>query len=90
MPVMNSLDATRLIKQQAGAPVVVIVSIEEGMAYRAAAQTIGADGFVGKMAIGTELPELLERLFQPKAEGSALDGASGPASLRASAVSARE
>ena len=90
MPVMNGLDAARLIKQQADAPVVVLVSIEEGMAYRAAAQTMGADGFVGKMAIATELPELLERLFHSKAEGLALGGASVPASLRASAVSARE
>lgn len=59
MPVMNGLDATRQIKRQAGAPVVVMVSVDDGPDERAAAQDAGVDAFVAKWAIATELPKLL-------------------------------
>ena len=55
MPVLNGLDATRLIKQQPEAPLVVILSMDDRAANRAAARAVGADAFVGKEHLHTEL-----------------------------------
>ena len=65
MPVLNGLDATRLIKQQPEAPLVVILSMDDRAANRAAARAVGADAFVGKEHLHTELRPLLRRLCGP-------------------------
>lgn len=68
MPVLNGWDATGRIKLRPGAPVVVLVSTEDSAAYREAARRSGADGFVAKKDIGTELAPLLHGLFHPAQE----------------------
>ena len=64
MPVMNGLDATRLIKQQPDAPLVAMMSTDARAANRAAAQTAGADTFLDKAELFVELRPLLRRLCE--------------------------
>lgn len=63
MPVMNGLEATRLIKAQPNAPRVVILTLSDSYEYRSAAADAGADGFVTKSEFGTALLPLINSLF---------------------------
>lgn len=63
LPAMNGLDATREIKRLPAPPRVVLTSGYDGPAYRTAAESVGADGFIGKMDVATQLRPLLQRLF---------------------------
>ncbi|HEX6827350.1 MAG TPA: response regulator transcription factor [Burkholderiales bacterium] len=63
MPGMGGLEATRRIKGRPGAPRVVVVSFNDDPAYRAAARTVGGDGFVSKAEINEELMPVIEDLF---------------------------
>jgi len=67
MPGMGGLEATRRIKARPGAPRVVVVSLNDDPAYRAAARTVGGDGFVGKCEINEELMPVIENLFPDSA-----------------------
>jgi DNA-binding NarL/FixJ family response regulator len=63
MPGINGLEATRQIKAQPSAPHVVILTLNDSNEYRAAAEAVGADGFVTKSEIGTALLPLIHSLF---------------------------
>lgn len=62
MPQMNGLEATRRIKSQPNAPVVIILTGHDTPEYRSAAATAGADGFVYKPELFKELLPLMRRL----------------------------
>ncbi|MBI5841863.1 MAG: response regulator transcription factor [Chloroflexi bacterium] len=55
MPEMSGLEATRLIKARKDAPCVVILTLHNHPQYRKASQAAGADGFVSKAELGTQL-----------------------------------
>ncbi|MBV8884558.1 MAG: response regulator transcription factor [Chroococcidiopsidaceae cyanobacterium CP_BM_RX_35] len=63
MPEMNGLEATRYIKTQPNAPYVVILTLNDGTEYRAAAEAVGADGLISKSQFGTALLPLIYSLF---------------------------
>jgi DNA-binding NarL/FixJ family response regulator len=63
MPGMNGLEVTRHLKAQSGAPRVVILTLYDNTEYRAASESVGADGFVAKSEFGTQLLPLIHRLF---------------------------
>ena len=48
MPVMNGLDAARLIKRGLAPPRVILVTMHDGPEYRRRAELAGADGFICK------------------------------------------
>ena len=70
MPVMDGLEATRLIKQAPGAPLVVMLSVDDRAANRAAAQTVGADDFLSKDQLHSELNSLRCRLLRSAETGA--------------------
>jgi DNA-binding NarL/FixJ family response regulator len=61
MPEMNGFDATRHLKSRPGAPAVVILTLHCDPAYRTAAAEAGADGFVNKSNLATEVLPCLRR-----------------------------
>ncbi len=63
MPEMNGLEATNLIKAQAKAPRVVMLTLNDSSEYRAAATAAGADDFVTKSEFATVLLPLIDSLF---------------------------
>ena len=63
MPGMSGIEAARRIKSQAGSPLVVILTMHDDSASRAAAATAQTDGFIGKPVFVTEIFSLLQRLF---------------------------
>ena len=63
LPRMNGLEATRRIKAGAGAPRVVLVTIHDTPAYRAAGMAAGADGFVAKEEFDLQIAPLIAGLF---------------------------
>ena len=67
MPDMNGLEATRRIKAQPGAPCVVMLTLHHDQHYRTAATAVGADGFVSKADVGTQLLPVITSLFDGKA-----------------------
>jgi len=60
---MNGLETTRRIKQQLSAPRIVMLTLYDIPAYREEAQAAGADGFVSKSALHTELLRAIDNLF---------------------------
>jgi DNA-binding NarL/FixJ family response regulator len=60
---LNGFEASRRIKSLPEAPRVVIVAFTDGALYRAAADRAGADGFVAKQELGTQLLVLIDSLF---------------------------
>jgi CheY-like chemotaxis protein len=63
MPGVNGLKAVSLVKQGVDAPKTVVLTLHDTEAYRSAAKTAGADGFIAKDDFVVELPPLLESLF---------------------------
>lgn len=63
MPGMGGLEATRRLKAECPAPRVVVLSLHDDEAYRLRARQAGADGFVAKSELGTELLALIHRLL---------------------------
>ena len=61
MPDMNGIEATRRLKSRSAAPAVVMLSLYCDPDYRAAAAEAGADGFVSKSDLATELLPCLRR-----------------------------
>ena len=62
MPEMNGLEAAKRIKANPGAPRIIIVTMEDHAAFRAAAVDHGADGFVSKSVLPTQLLPLIRSL----------------------------
>lgn len=62
MPETDGFEATRRIKAQQHPPAVVVVTLHDGFEYRAAARDAGADGFVAKPSLGSQLLPLLRGL----------------------------
>lgn len=72
MPGMNGIEASRRITAGAKTPVVIILTLHDGNEYRQAASDAGADGFVTKSLLRTELVPCIfsclnirQRLAQP-------------------------
>lgn len=63
LPGINGLEATRRIKVHSPATVVIMVTADDTPEIRAAATAAGADGFIGKQHIFTQLPAAIRKLF---------------------------
>jgi DNA-binding NarL/FixJ family response regulator len=61
MPGMNGIEATRRLKLLPKPPAVLIVTLDGDPAYRAAAVAAGAEGFLCKADLATELVPSLRR-----------------------------
>lgn len=64
MPGTNGLEATRLIKEQADPPRVIILTLHDDPEYRFASKAVRADGFVAKSDFGVELLPQIYSLFE--------------------------
>ena len=74
MPGMNGIEATWQLKRLANAPAVVVLTLHGEPAYRAAAAAAGADGFVCKADLATELLPALRQACSGRANaGCPLD-----------------
>jgi DNA-binding NarL/FixJ family response regulator len=62
MPRMNGLEALRLTKEALPDTKIIIVTLHGEEAYRTVALAGGADGFVLKKALGTDLLPAIRRL----------------------------
>ncbi|MCP4516579.1 MAG: response regulator transcription factor, partial [Delftia sp.] len=63
MPGMSGLEATRQIKARPSGPRVIILTLYDSPEYRAAAQELGADGFVIKSEFFDQLQPAIHTLF---------------------------
>lgn len=63
MPQMNGLEATRLIKAQSNPPRVVMLTLHDSPAYASEAKAAGADGFIAKSDLGSQLLPMIGALF---------------------------
>lgn len=72
MPKMDGLEATRLLKQLANAPTVIVVSLHDDPSFISAVQEAGADAFLRKRALSKLLLPLLEKLMPCTTEGPAM------------------
>ncbi len=63
MPEMNGLQATAKLKALVPTPQVIVITLNDIDAYRAAAHAVGADGFVSKAELGKRLLPTIESLF---------------------------
>lgn len=63
MPDMNGLETARRVRALSDAPRIVMLTLYDDPAYRAAAMAAGADGFVSKAALSTQLLPLLQTLL---------------------------
>jgi len=62
MPQMNGLEALKLTKQAWPNTKIIMVTIHDEEPYRTVAVACGADGFVLKKAVGTDLLPAIHRL----------------------------
>ncbi len=63
LPGMNGIEATRRIKARSPAPAVIVVTSDDSTECRRAAAAAGADGFVTKTEMFTQLPAAIHKLF---------------------------
>ena len=63
MPVRDGFEATRILKGGAGAPIVIVLSVSEGVAMEHEARAAGADGFLPKSEFAARLPGLIRDLM---------------------------
>lgn len=76
MPEMSGLEAMRLIKARTDAPPkVVILTLYDHPQYRQASQAAGADGFVNKAELGTQLIPQICTLLGGNAADAEKEGA---------------
>ena len=69
MPRMDGLEATKKIKAEHPETKVIILTVHQEQAYREAAMESGADGFLDKRAMLTDLvPTVRDVLGQPHAQ----------------------
>jgi DNA-binding NarL/FixJ family response regulator len=73
MPGMNGFEATRRIKARAGAPRVVIMTLNGGAPYRAFSEAALADGFLSKAEFVEDARTLIRDLFPGSAAASSED-----------------
>jgi DNA-binding NarL/FixJ family response regulator len=64
MPGINGLETTRRIKAEPGAPRVIILTLHDNPEYRAASDSVNADGFIAKSDFGAELMPLIRYIFE--------------------------
>ncbi len=64
MPQMNGLEALRQTKQSSPDTKVIVVTVHGEDQYRSVAMAGGADGFVLKKALGTDLLPAIRRLTE--------------------------
>ena len=64
MPGMDGLQATALLRCRLPSTRIILVTLEETVAVRSAARTHGADGFVGKSRIVSDLMAEIRRVLQ--------------------------
>lgn len=62
MPRMDGFRATREIKQRAGAPFIVILSVSDGRTMEREARAAGADAFLTKTEFASGLDPLMQRV----------------------------
>jgi len=74
MPDMNGIEATRRLKLLPHAPAVLVLTLHDTPAYRAAAATAGAEGFLSKTDFATELLPCLRRVCCETARSATEDG----------------
>ncbi len=82
MPGMGGLEATRRIKASRPETKIVMVTVHDEAQYRKAAQESGADRFLLKKTLGTELIPAIRSLvpcFAPKAPDCSATGPAGSA-----------
>lgn len=72
LPGMSGLEATRLLKIDAGAgcPLVIAMSVHEHSIYQQAALDAGANGFIPKSKMGTMLLPMIRSLFPKVIQGA--------------------
>ena len=75
---MGGLDAIRVIKKNSKLICVVIITVHEEEAYRAAAEAAGADGFLTKSELADRLPPILRALFLGSSGGEGCGNAGLP------------
>lgn len=63
MPRVGGLDLTSALRKKFPAMRLVIISTHEGVVWEELSQSYGADAFVPKRCIATQLPGLVARLF---------------------------
>lgn len=63
LPDMSGIEVAQQIKKLQLATRVVLVSLSNSAIYRATGEAVGADGFIPKDEIDTQLPALVSRLF---------------------------
>lgn len=63
MPVMNGIDATRLIKSQAKSPKVIMLTLYDTKEHRAASTLSGADGFISKSEFVRQALDMIKDMF---------------------------
>jgi len=68
---MNSFEATRRIKSEPGAPLVVLLTFHESNAARLEAWAAGADGFVSKSQIAEKLMPVVRDLIRQRRDAIA-------------------
>ncbi len=82
MPGMDGLDVARRMCTWPQPPRIVLMSLNDGTAYRAAAAALGDVGFVGKGDILIELAPLVARMVADKGPGTgSQDRLQGPDGL---------
>ena len=69
MPMMNGLDAARIITQELPSTRVVMVSQHDSPQFMREALAVGASGYVTKSAVGRELIPHLRKLQYPHSTG---------------------
>jgi DNA-binding NarL/FixJ family response regulator len=74
LPGMNGIEATRILKQRRPELPVVILSVHELEAYRNDARDAGADAYVPKRLMNTELETVLTGLLSGPTLGSRNEG----------------
>lgn len=60
---MNGLEATQQIKAKPAAPRIVLLTVEIGAEFKAAAKAAAADGILAKAQLSTKLLPLLHSMF---------------------------
>jgi DNA-binding NarL/FixJ family response regulator len=64
MPGINGLETTRRIKEETEAPRVIILTLHDNPEYRAASESVNADGFIAKSDFGAKLIPLIHQIFE--------------------------
>lgn len=71
LPEMNGLEVARRLQSLPRPPRIVFLSIHDSPDYRAAASSLGADGYVSKANFVTELFPIVKRLAGAEPESGA-------------------